>query len=125
MNKYRVMVVDDSVIAQRKIAQLLEELGHAVVCSCSNGKEACEKYPEHNPDLVTMDITMPVMDGIQATKHIISADPEAIVLMVTSHSQKKTVIDAIDAGAKGYILKPFYKDNVAEKIKQIADKYLK
>lgn len=125
MKSYRVMVVDDSVIAQRKIAQLLEELGHEVVGSCKNGKEASEKYTELKPDMVTMDITMPVMDGIEATKKIIAANPEALVIMVTSHSQKQTVIDAIDAGAKGFILKPFYKSNVADKIDQVAGKYLK
>ncbi|EFI36219.1 response regulator receiver protein [Desulfonatronospira thiodismutans ASO3-1] len=124
MSKFSFMVVDDSLITQRKLSQLLEELGHSVAGTCVNGQQACEKYIQLKPDLVTMDITMPVMDGIEATKKIIESDPEAVVVMVTSHGQKQTVIDAIGAGAKGYILKPFYRDNVAQTLNKVINKYL-
>ncbi len=125
MKKLSIMVVDDSIIAMRKLSQVLEELGHSIAGTCTNGRQACEKYLELKPDLVTMDITMPEMDGIEATRKIMKSDPEAVIIMVTSHGQKQTVIDAISAGGKGYVLKPFYKDHVAQSLNKVINKYLK
>jgi len=84
----KILVVDDSLIIRKKITKLSAELGHKVVYGAKNGQEAIEKYKELKPDLVTMDITMPDMDGIEAVKHIINEDSEAKIIMVTSHGQE-------------------------------------
>jgi CheY-like chemotaxis protein len=123
MEGMNVMIVDDSLIAVRKLSQLLENLGYRVAGTCKTGKEACRMYAELKPDLVSMDITMPDMDGITATREILSQDPSALVIMVTSHGQEQMVIDAIEAGAKGYILKPFNQKKVSETIEKVKQKY--
>ncbi len=125
MSQLSVMVVDDSLIAIRKLSQMLENLGFHVVATCKTGQEACQKYEEAKPDLVTMDIAMPDMDGIQATKQILSADPEALIVMVTSHGQEQMVINSVEAGAKGYILKPFNQQKISETIENVRNKYQK
>ena len=123
MDSLRIMVVDDSSITVKKITQLLEQLGHSVVCSCKTGAEAIVNYREYQPDMVTMDITMPEMDGIEATRQILKASPEALIIMVTSHGQEQMVIESIDVGAKGYILKPIKSDKLGEMIRQVYEKY--
>jgi len=102
----KVLVVDDSLIIRRQLTNLLEEMGHQVIGEATNGKSAISAYKEKKPDLVTMDITMPDMDGIEAVKNIKAKDSNAKILMVTSHGQEKMVIKSIRTGAKGYILKP-------------------
>lgn len=118
MTSLNVMVVDDSVITVKKIKSMLDALGHQVVQTASTGAEAVKYYAACSPDIVTMDITMPDMNGIEATRSIISTFPDARIIMVTSHGQEQMVHDALEAGAKGYILKPFQKD----KLKAILDK---
>lgn len=120
MNSLRIMIVDDSLIIIKKLTQLLETLGHIVVATARNGKEAIEQYDFESVDLVTMDITMPEMDGIEATKAIIRTNPDAKIIMITSHGQEQMVIESIEAGARGYILKPFD----AAKIKEVIVKVL-
>ena len=99
-----VMVVDDSPIIIRKLTALLNTLGYVVVKTAENGVEAVETYEQYKPDVVTMDVTMPEMDGIEATQAIMSKFPEAKIVMVTSHGQETMVLNALKAGAKGYIL---------------------
>ncbi len=123
MDSLRIMVVDDSSITIKKLTQLLEQLGHGVVCSCKTGAEAVVNYREYRPDLVTMDITMPDMDGIEATRQILEVFPEALIIMVTSHGQEQMVIDSIDVGAKGYVLKPIKADKLGEMIRQVYERY--
>lgn len=113
-----VMVVDDSPIIVKKLTVLLQTFGYKVVHSASNGKEAVEAYQKYQPDVVTMDITMPEMDGIEATQTIISDFPEAKIVMITSHGQENMVLDALKAGAKGYVLKPFQQQKVYETIQK-------
>jgi len=103
----KVMVVDDSPIITRKICMMMEMLGYLVVKTAENGLDAIAAYRECQPDLVTMDITMPVMDGIEATRNIRREFPDANIIMVTSHGQERMVLEALKAGAKGYVLKPF------------------
>lgn len=112
----RIMVADDSLIMIRKNTALLEELGHKVVASAKTGNEAIALFEEFKPDLVTMDITMPELDGIEATKAIIEKHPNAKIIMVTSHGQEGMIMNAIDAGAKGYVMKPFSKEKFEEAI---------
>jgi two-component system chemotaxis response regulator CheY len=123
MASLRVMVVDDSSITIKKLTQILEQIGHQVVCSCKTGAEALKYYQQYQPDMVTMDITMPDMDGIEATRQIISVFPKALIIMVTSHGQEQMVIESIDIGAKGYILKPIKADKLEEMVNQVYEKY--
>ncbi len=113
------MVVDDSLIIQRKLAKYIDELGHNVVYTADTGEEALKGYAKVKPDLVTMDITMPDMNGVDATRKICKHFPEARIIMVTSHGQEEMVVDALDAGAKGYILKPIKKDKLDATIKRL------
>lgn len=119
MESLNIFVVDDSIIIIKKLTQILERLGHKVVATAKTGREAVEKYPELSVDLVTMDITMPDMDGIEATKLIRSIDSNAKIIIVTSHGQEQMVINSIEAGARGYILKPFDESKVKEAIKKV------
>ncbi|MBF0112170.1 MAG: response regulator [Desulfamplus sp.] len=119
------MIVDDSGITTRKMAKVLEELGHNVVGVARTGREAIETYMTVNPDMVTMDITMPDMNGIEATKYICSEYKDAMIIMVTSHGQEQMVIDAIKAGALGYVIKPFKPETLKASIDRILDKFWK
>jgi two-component system chemotaxis response regulator CheY len=119
----KVLVVDDSLIIRKKITKLLEQLGHEVVYSAVNGKDAIENYQIYKPDLVTMDITMPDMDGIEASSRIVGLDENAIIIMVTSHGQEDMVIKSIKAGAVGYMLKPVTKDKLATAIGEVFEEY--
>jgi two-component system chemotaxis response regulator CheY len=118
INAFKVMVVDDSPIVTRKICMMMEMLGYLVVKTAENGLEAIAGYRECRPDLVTMDITMPVMDGIEATRNIRREFPYATIIMVTSHGQEKMVFDALRAGAKGYVLKPFQQQRLVTVIEK-------
>ena len=101
-----VMIVDDSKIITRTLSKNFENMGFNIVGIAMNGQDAIEMYKKLKPDLVTMDITMPIMDGIEALKIIHEFDEKARIVMVTSHGEEKLVMDAITFGAKGYILKP-------------------
>ena len=118
MGALRVLVVDDSPIITRKICMMMDQIGYRVVMTATNGKEAIAAYKECLPDVVTMDITMPLIDGIEATRIIRRAHPDANIVMVTSHGQEKMVLDALKAGAKGYVLKPFQPQKVYEVIEK-------
>jgi len=120
----KIMIVDDSLITIKKLEKNLQDLGHSVLHSCKTGREAIESFEKYQPDLVTMDITMPDMDGIEATKQIVSINPDALIIMVTSHGQEKMVMDAIEAGAKGYVLKPIRLDKLESTVNKIISNYL-
>lgn len=113
-----VLIVDDSMLAVEMLKNALQELGHKVVRTARTGNEAIAAYKTFNPDVVTMDVTMPGMDGIAATQKILKEFPDARIVMVTSHAQQGTVVDALKAGAKGYIVKPFQTDKLREVLGQ-------
>lgn len=119
----RVLIVDDSLIIRKKITKIIQKLGHEVAFDAKNGKEAIEAYKTKKPDLVTMDITMPDMDGITAVTHIIEEDPDAKIIMVTSMGQEEMVIKSIQAGAIGYILKPITNEKLATSIGEAFPEY--
>jgi two-component system chemotaxis response regulator CheY len=100
------------------IRDILTKNGYEVVGEAQDGSQAIEKYKELNPDLITMDITMPEMDGITALKEIRKLDTNAKVIMCSAMGQQAMVIDAIQAGAKDFIVKPFQADRVIEAIKK-------
>jgi len=114
----KVLIVDDAAFMRMMIKEILTKNGYTVVGEASDGAQAVEKYKELGPDLVTMDITMPEMDGIAALKEIKKIDPNARVIMCSAMGQQAMVIDAIQAGAKDFIVKPFQADRVLEAIKK-------
>ncbi|WP_077615090.1 response regulator [Caenibacillus caldisaponilyticus] len=113
-----ILVVDDAAFMRMMIKDILTKNGYEVIAEAGDGQEAIEKYKEHKPDLVTLDITMPEMDGITCLKKIREFDPNAKIIMVSAMGQQAMVIDAIQAGAKDFIVKPFQTDRVLEAIKK-------
>jgi two-component system chemotaxis response regulator CheY len=112
----RILLVDDAVFMRMKLKDILEKNGYEVVGEAQNGLEAIEKYMSEKPDLVTMDITMPEMDGVTALKKIKEFDPKAKVIMCSAMGQQSMVMDAIQAGAIDFIVKPFDNDRVIESL---------
>jgi len=116
-----ILVIDDTAFMRTTLRRMLEENGFFVAGEAENGEQAVEKYKELKPDLVTMDITMPVKNGIDATKEIMEYDPEARIVVVSAMGQKSVVIDALNAGAKDFIVKPFRPDRVIEALQKVAN----
>ena len=114
----RVLVVDDAAFMRTTAKDILSKNGYEIVGEAENGMKALEKYQELKPDLVTMDITMPEMDGITAVKEIKKVDPGAKVVMCSAMGQQAMVIEAIQAGARDFIVKPFQADRVLEAIRK-------
>ncbi len=114
----RVLVVDDAAFMRMMIKDILNKNGFEVVGEAANGQEAVEKYKELKPELTTMDITMPEMDGITAVKEIKKDDPAAKIIMCSAMGQQAMVIEAIQAGAKDFIVKPFQPDRVVEAMRK-------
>ena len=110
------MVVDDAAFMRLMVRNILEEAGHTVVCEAENGQDAVDKYKQYHPDLVTLDITMPIVDGLEALKQIRRYDPFAVVIMCSAMGQKPMVIEAIKMGAKDFIVKPLQQDRVVEAV---------
>ncbi len=123
MNGRSVLVVDDSLITVRKLSQLIEDLGHRVVGTALKGEEAVERFRELSPDLVTVDITLPDISGIEVVRRIMKLAPDALVIMITSHGQEQMVIESIDAGAKGYVMKPVKPEILRETMENVFVKY--
>lgn len=115
----RVLVVDDAAFMRMMIKDILRKGGYEVVGEAEDGSKAIEKYRELTPDLVTMDITMPDMDGISAVKEIRKINPNALIIMCSAMGQQAMVIDAIQAGAKDFVVKPFQPDRVLEAIRKV------
>jgi len=117
------LIADDATIMRVNIKKMIEELGHEVVAEAKNGYEAVDMYNTYLPDFVTMDITMPevngIADGIDAVKKIIEDNPKAKIIMVTSHGEQEKVIRAVQAGAKSYLLKPIRYDKLEEVIMKV------
>jgi len=115
----RLLVVDDAMFMRRMLSDILEKGGHTVCGEASTGREAIERYKELKPDLVTMDIIMPDMSGIEAVKEIRKIDPHAKILMVSAMGQQALVLEAVQSGALDYIVKPFQPSRVLESIERI------
>lgn len=110
----RILIVDDAMFMRTAVRKILGEAGYEIVGEAENGELAVKKYGELKPDAVIMDITMPVMDGIAAAKSILSSDPKARIVMCTALGQQNLVLEALKAGAKDYIIKPFLPARVVE-----------
>jgi two-component system chemotaxis response regulator CheY len=117
----RVLIVDDAAFMRAMIADILERGGTFEVCGqAATGAEAVARYGELRPDLVTMDIVMPEMDGIEATRRILADDPAARIVMCSALGQEALVIESIAAGARDFIVKPF----TAEKVLRVLENVL-
>ena len=114
----RILIVDDAAFMRMMIKDILEKNGFEVAGEAENGSIAVEKYKELKPDLVLMDITMPEMDGITALKNIRAADSSSKVVMCSAMGQQNMVIEAIQSGARDFIVKPFQPDRVVEAVKK-------
>lgn len=114
----KVMVVDDAAFMRMMIKDILTKNGYEIVGEAENGAKAVEKWQELRPDLTTMDITMPEMDGIAAVKEIKKIDPAAKVIMCSAMGQQAMVIEAIQSGARDFIVKPFQPDRVLEAVRK-------
>ena len=114
-----ILICDDAAFMRMMIKDILTKNGYNVAGEAENGLKAVEKYNELKPDLVLMDITMPEMDGIQALKQIKAADPSASIIMCSAMGQQAMVIEAIQSGAKDFIVKPFQAERVLEAVKKV------
>jgi two-component system, chemotaxis family, chemotaxis protein CheY len=115
----RVLIVDDAAFMRMMLKDILTKNGLEVVGEAVNGADAIEKFQELNPDVVTMDITMPEMDGITAVKQIRALNPQASIIMCSAMGQQPMVLEAIQAGAKDFVVKPFQADRVMESIRKV------
>ena len=114
----RIMVVDDAAFMRKMCKKMLTRLGHDVT-EAATGSQAVDAYKAHRPDMVLLDITMPDMDGITALKEIRQIDPDARVAMVTALGQQSLVMEALKAGARDFVIKPFDQDRVLAAINKI------
>lgn len=113
-----VLIADDAAFMRMMIKNILTEAGYDIVGEAENGAVAVAKYAELKPDLTTMDITMPEMDGLAALKEIRGSDPAARVVMCSAMGQQSMVIESIQAGARDFIVKPFQPDRVLEAVQK-------
>jgi DNA-binding NarL/FixJ family response regulator len=116
----RILIVDDSAVMRKNLKSILSRAGYEVVAEANNGEEAVRAYALHSPDLVTMDVTMPVLNGIEAVKRIVAADSKAKIVVVSAFDQRSMLFEAMENGASHYIIKPI----TADKLLSVADKLL-
>lgn len=112
----KILIIDDSRTSRKILRGMLEEAGHEIVDEGVDGQDGFEKYKVHQPDIVTLDITMPVMDGLESLKCIKEFDKNAKVIMVTAAGQQSKMVEAIKLGASEFVTKPFEKDNILKLI---------
>lgn len=117
----RILIVDDAKFMRITLSNILQKANHEIVAEAENGREAVELYREVKPDLVTMDITMPEMTGIEAVKEIKKEFPDAKIVMCSAMGQQKMVVEAIEAGAKDFIIKPFDEHRVLDAVNRVLD----
>jgi len=120
MTKVSFMIVDDAIFMRTLLRKIIEDVeGYTVVAEAGNGKEAIEAAKKSQPDIITLDITMPEMDGINALPKILEVSPKSRVIVVSAMGQQSMVIDAIKMGAKDFIVKPFEKYKVYQTIQSV------
>jgi len=119
MSKMRVLIVDDAIFMRNMIKDIFADERFEVVAVAANGVEAVEKYKELKPDIVTMDIVMPFKSGIEATREIVELDPQATIVMCSALGQESLVMEAIDAGAADFVVKPFKSEDVLRVVDKV------
>lgn len=115
----KLMVVDDSNVMRRKITRAVECVGVFDVVTASNGVEAIEVFKREAPKVVTMDITMPEMNGIECVKNLVKLNPDVLILVISALSDRTITLEALSSGAKGYIKKPFNDDELNDQIRKL------
>ena len=115
----KILITDNAAFMRMMLRQILTDGGYEIAGEAANGVEACELYKQIKPDLVTMDITMPQMDGITALKQIIAEDPQAKIIICSAMGQQAMVIESIQSGAKDFIVKPFQPQRVLDAVKKL------
>ncbi len=120
----KVMVVDDALVIRKNLSRFFTSLGHEVIAEASNGLDAIEKCKSiSNIDLITMDITMPEMNGIEATREIKKINKNVFIIMMTSHGQEELVVQSLKAGAKNFVLKPITEEKVSKVVSLLFPEY--
>jgi len=112
----RVLVVDDAAFMRKMVSDALAKGGHEVIGQAGNGLEAIEQFRDLRPDLMTLDITMPEKDGLEALRDVMEIDPGARVIMCSALGQESKVLESIKLGAKDFVVKPFKPDRVIEAV---------
>ncbi|KKI91961.1 chemotaxis protein CheY [Bacillus sp. SA1-12] len=115
----RILIVDDAKFMRITLTNILIKANHTIVAEAENGIEAIELFVKEKPDLVTMDITMPEKNGLDALKEIKQDYPDAKIIMCSAMGQQKMIVDAIEAGAKDFIVKPFEESRVIEAVNRV------
>ena len=115
----KILIIDDSEIMRLRLNELISSIGYQVVGEAQDGKEGLDKYKSLNPDIVTLDISMPLKNGIDTLKEIISINSNAQVIVISAMGQKAQIVEALRLGAKAYIIKPFEKEIVIEKLQSL------
>lgn len=115
----RILIVDDTSYVRKALKEIIEELGHKVVGEAKNGNEAINMAEELSPDIVIMDIVMPGKNGIDAMKEMKAKNPSLHIILMSAMGQEKLIMDAINAGAKHFIIKPFRKENILSAIEKV------
>lgn len=118
----KILIVDDSRTTRKILRKILEDKGYTVVAEAANGEEGVAQFKKHNPQVTTMDITMPVLDGIEALRQIKDCDPNAKVIMISAAGQKHKVMEAMKAGATEFLTKPLVEDEVIERVNNVLHK---
>ncbi len=116
---HTVLVCDDAIFMRTMISDILSQAGYEIVGEAETGVQAVERFKELKPDLVTMDIVMPDMGGIDAVREIVGQDPDARILMCSAMGQQALVVEAIQAGAKDFVVKPFQPSRVLEAVQRV------
>ena len=116
-----ILIVDDSSLMRRSMRSMLQQAGHEIVAEADNGLTACEMYASYRPDIVTMDLAMPDMDGLEAMRRIAAASPLAKIVVISALSGKDKIVEAIHAGASHFIIKPITYDKVVKVIKTVLE----
>ena len=115
----QILIVDDAIFMRKILRSILEKAGYEIVGEADNGLRALELYPKLMPDLITLDITMPEMDGLETAKNLCSTYPSVKIIMVSAMGQKDMVIGAMVAGAKDFIVKPFEAEKVIQTVRKV------
>jgi len=114
----RVLIVDDAVFMRNTLKEIFTSSGYEIAGEAANGVEAVEKYQDVTPEVTTMDIVMPFKNGIEATREILKSDPSATIIICSALGQESLVMEAIEAGATDFIVKPFKAENVLQVVKK-------
>ena len=117
----KILIVDDSRTSRKMLRNILESNGHEIIDEAVNGQEGVQKFQALKPDVVTLDITMQVVDGVEALKMIKALDPESKVVMVTAAGQKNKMIECIKAGANEFLTKPFEQQEIVDVINKMSN----